>query len=60
MSEFIKKIFSRDTTDYFRLTNLSVDEICNKKTIKITDEMLKNSTSLSRFQVCFRYSLYHI
>lgn len=46
MSEFIKKIFSRDTTDYFRLTNLSVDEICNKKTIKITDEMLKKAFNI--------------
>lgn len=41
MAQFLKKLFSRDTTDYLRLTDSAVDEICNKKTIKITDEMLK-------------------
>ena len=41
MAQFLKKLFSRDTTDYLRLTDKAVDEICNKKNIKITDEMLK-------------------
>ena len=43
MAQFLKKLFSRDTTEYLRLTNHLVDEICNKKTIKITDEMLKKA-----------------
>ena len=46
MAQFLKKLFSRDTTEYLRLTNKSVDEICNKKTIKVSDEMLKKAFNI--------------
>ena len=51
MAQFLKKLFSKDTTDYFRLTNKSVDEICNKKTIKISDEMLKKAFNIKDTEI---------